>query len=319
MRARLNGAQTGAMDRTNSVLLALSLSVTDLVERAVTGVVAVKGGAYRSASGVSVGKEIVAVADPTLRREERVPVSAADGTQGSGTLLGRDSRIHLAFLKVEGIDLKPLPPSDAKLWKAGMLAAVVGLTTDAGPSASMGILGAVSGQRRTWRGGLLEHFIRLDANVFPSQAGAAVVDCEARLIGMATPGLLQYSTVALPFKTLHRLADELLEQGRIRQGYLGVGLQRVLIRGARPEQTGSEQEFGLIILSVESGSPAEQAGLQLGDVLLSLDNKPLSDMDLLQDALSGKNVGREVEIVISRGGEKLVRKITVAEREKRRR
>jgi len=295
----------------------LSQACTGLVERAVGGVVAVKAGAYRSASGISIREDVIAVTAATLRREERVPVHGADGTQGAGTLLGRDARINLAFLKVEGMRLTPLRPSDSTQWKVGMLAPVVGFTTDAGPSVSLGIIGALGDARRTWRGGLADRFIRLDANVFPSQSGAAVVDSEARLIGMATPGLLQYSTVALPFSTLERVLEELLTRGRIRQGYFGVGLQRVSIRSMRPEQIGTEQETGLIVLSVESGSPAETSGLQLGDVLLSLDGKALTDIDQLQDGLSGENVGREVEIVLSRGGQKLIRHITVAEREKK--
>lgn len=293
----------------------LSQAWTGLVERAVGGVVAVKAGAYRSASGVSIREDVIAVTDATLRREQRVPVHGADGSQGAGTLLGRDPRLNLAFLKVEGMHLTPLPESDSTQWKAGMLAPVVGFTADAGASVSQGIVGALGDARRTWRGGLADRFIRLDANVFPSQAGAAVVDCEARLIGMATPGLLQYSTVALPLSTLERVLEELLTRGRIRQGYLGVGLQRVSIQSMRPEQIGTEQHTGLIVLSVESGSPAETSGLQLGDVLLSLDGKALTDIDQLQEALSGENVGREVELVIARGGVKLLQRITVAERE----
>lgn len=313
---RLKHAHTGAMDNANFDFQSFSDTLTRLVETSVACVVGLKAGAYRSASGVAVGENLIAVADSTLRREERIPVQAADGTRGSGTLLGREPRLHLAFITVEGLTLKPLPPSDPATWKPGMLAAIVGLTTDAGPSASLGMLGVVSGPRRTWRGGMMDRFVRLDANVYPSQSGAAVVDPQGRLIGMATPGLLQYSTVALPVETLNRVANELLKRGRIRQGYLGVGVQRVAVRqGAN--QPGDEQTFGLIILSVEPDSPAEKAELQLGDVLLSLDGKQLSDVDDLQDVLAGERVGSSVEVIFSRAGDRMSREITIAEREKK--
>lgn len=305
---------TKAMNGSNTELSALSHDIAELVQHAANGVVAVKAAAYRTASGVSIREDLIAIADPTLRREGNIPVYTADGTEGTGTLLGRDPSIHVAFLKVAGLSLRPLAPRDPSELRAGMLAAVVGLTTDAGPSASLGILGAVSGTRRTWRGGTLDHFIRLDVNTYPSQAGAAVVDSEGGLIGMAVPGLLRFSPVAVPMQTLHRIADELLQQGRIRRGYLGVGLQPVAVPPALRERIGSAQESGLIILSVESDSPAEQADIQLGDILIILGEKPLADVDDLQQALRGENVGRSLKIVLLRGGERVETAVTISER-----
>lgn len=296
-------------------LASFSESILNLVDQTASGVAAVKAGAYRSASGVCIAPDLIAVADSSIRREERIAVYAADGKQGAGTLLGRERRLQLAFLKVDGLELRPLAGSDAASWKAGMLAAVVGLTADAGPSVSLGVLGAVAGPRRTWRGGMLDRFVRLDANVFPSQSGAAVVDAKGRLIGMATPGLMQYSTVALPLETLNRVAAEILAQGRIRHGYMGVGVQPVAMRGAQGEAAG--QQSGLILLSVEPESPAEKAGLQVGDVLLSLDGKPLTDVEQLQDALTGDVVGRQVQVGLLRGGEKQLQGVTVVERERK--
>ncbi len=317
MRAWRQDQHTRVMNANKTDLQRFSDSFSELVSRTAGGVVAVKAGAYRTASGLSLREDVIATTDQTLRREERVPVHALDGTQGTGTLLGRVPQVNAAFLRVDGLRLSPLAVSDPTLLRPGMLAGVVGLTTDAGPSTSLGILGAVSGPRRTWRWGMIDHFIRLDANVYPSQAGAAVVDCAGGLIGMATPGLLQYSAVAVPIVTLNRVLDELLKQGRIRQGYLGVGLQRVAIPVSFREKIPTTQESGLIILSVEANSAAEKAGLQLGDILVSLDGKPLNDVDDLQNALTGENVGREVEVVIVRGGAAFTRQIAIFEREKK--
>jgi len=150
-------------------------------------------------------------------------------------------------------------------------------------------------------------------NVYPSQIGAAVVDSDGGLIGLATPALLRHSSVAVPLATLNRTAEELLQQGRIRQGYLGVGLQPVGIPAALQEKIGGQQS-GLIILSVEAGSPADQGRLQLGDTLISLSGRPLSDVDDLQNALQGDSVGQNVKLVLLRGGERLDAQITIAER-----
>ncbi len=302
------------MNTTKTDLSELSNAMVDLVSRTVMGVVAVKAAPYRVVSGVNLGNDLIAVADHTLRRQERVPVQAFDATQASASILGRDPRVDVAVLRAEGLNMKPFEVSDPATLKPGMLAAIVGLTIDAGPSASLGILGAIGGARRTWRGGTLDSFVRLDANVYPSQAGAAVVDSEGRLIGLATPGLLRHSAVAVPVATLNRIAQELLQQGRIRQGYLGIGLQPVAIPAALRQKIGDAHESGLILLNVEADSPADKAGLQLGDILISLDGSALNDVDDLQNALRGETVGQTVKLVLIRGGENVETQITISER-----
>lgn len=295
----------------------LSQALVELVERSASGVVAVKAAPYRVVSGLIVRENLVAVADHALRREDRVPIQTADGTEAAASILGRDPTVDLGFLKIESVKLKPLAPADPAGLKAGAIAVVVGLTIDAGPSASLGILGAVAGSRRTWRGGTLDQFFRLDVNLYPSQSGAAVVNAEGQLIGLATPALLRHSAIAVPVGTLHRIADELIKEGRIRYGYLGIGLHPVEVpRGIR-EKFGISAESGLILLSVEPDSPAATAGWQVGDILISLDGKPVSDIDELQTALRGGIVGRTLEASLIRGGEQVNTRITVTERPKR--
>lgn len=291
----------------------ISHTLVQLVERASGGVVAVKAAPYRVVTGLSLSEDLIVVADHTLQREGRVPIQAS-GISSTATILGREPSLDLAFLKVEGVKLTPLPSADATSFRAGMLAAVIGMTMDVGPSASLGILGAVGGQRRTWRGGTLDTFLRLDVNLYPSQSGAAVVDIEGKLIGMATPGLLRHSAVAVPVATLERISEELLREGRIRHGYIGVGLQPVTILKTLRNKHGIEAESGLIVLSVETDSPAEQAGLQLGDVLISIDSKALEDVDDLQALLRGDAVGKPVKAKLLRGGEPVEAEITIGER-----
>ena len=298
-------------------LSGISQAVADLVEKVVSGVVAVKAAPYRVVSGVVLPNNLIAVADHVLRREDRVPVRASTGDEIPASILGRDPSVDLAILKAEGLTASVLTPADPESLKPGMLAAVVGLTVDVGPSASLGILGAVGGPRRTWRGGTLEHFLRLDVNLYPSQAGAAVVSAEGQLIGMATGGLLRHSAVALPVVTLQRVANELITQGRIRRGYLGVGLQEVAVPGSLRSKLENAAESAVILLSVEPDSPADRAGLQVGDILVALAGKPISDAEDLQSALRGDIVGRTVTAVLIRGGEPREVQITVSERVRR--
>ena len=279
-----------------------------LVNESAPGVVAVKSTAYRVTSGVALHDNLIAVASHSLRREDRVPVHAADGSQTVSAILGRDPSIDLAILKAEGLNTKALPAADPSSLKPGSLATVVGLTVDSGVTASFGVLGAVGPARKNWRGGTLDQFLRLDVNLYPSQSGAAVVNAAGQLIGMATPAMSRHSTIAVPVSTIERIARELLEQGRIRHGYLGIGVQPVAVRGK------TEQESGLIILNVEPNSPADKAGLLLGDVLLTFDGKRMTDIDDLHGALRGDVVGKTVKAIMLRGGAAIEVDVPVVER-----
>jgi serine protease Do len=300
-----------------SDLTAFSQGLAELVAKTAAGVVAVKGAPYRVVSGLILREDLIAVSNHTLRREDRIPIQAANAAQAEATIVGRDPSIDVGFLRIEGHRLKPLTAADPVSLRAGILAAVVGLTIDAGPSASLGILGAVSGTRRTWRGGTLDQFFRLDVNLYPSQSGAAVVNAEGQLIGLATPALLRHSAVAVPVVTLNRIADELLQEGRIRHGYLGVGLHPVEVPSSLREKLGVSAELGLILLSVEPESPADKAGWLVGDIVISLDGKAVSDIDELQTALRGNAVGRSLKASLLRGGQLFETQVTVSERRKK--
>ncbi|MDQ2712017.1 MAG: S1C family serine protease [Acidobacteriota bacterium] len=296
-----------------------SQSLVDLVAKVAHGVVAVKAGAYRTASGVSLSEDLVAVSNHGLRREENVPVQTADGAKGTAKVLGHDASVDVAILKVEGISLKPLRACDPATLKPGMLAAVVGMTTDVGPSASLGMLGAVGPSRRMWRGGSLDQFLRLDANLYPSQFGAAVVDARGDLIGLATPALSRHAAIAVPVSDLRRVSEELAREGRIRHGYLGVGMQPVAIQASVASKLSTDAKSGLILLNVEPDSPAEKAGLQIGDILLELGGKRTSDIDELQASLRGDAIGKSLPALILRGGQVETVAVTVAERTPRKR
>lgn len=291
-----------------------SRELVSLVERVASGVVAVRSAAYRVVSGVCLSENLIAIPEHELKRTDQVPVVLRDGTQVNATILGRDQSVDVAVLRTDGTALRPLPAADVESVKPGTLAAVVGMTIDVGPSSSLGTIGAVGGPRRTWRAGRLSHFIRLDANVYPSQSGAAVVNTNGELIGMASTALLRHAAVALPLATLQRVADELVKSGRIRRGYLGVGVEEVPIPEFLREKLGVDAHSGLMLLTVEPGSPAANAGLQLGDIILSLDKQATSSPEELQEALRGDAVGRTLEAVLIRAGNVLSASIHISER-----
>jgi S1-C subfamily serine protease len=298
----------------------MSDGLESIVQTASAGIVAVKALAYRVTTGVCIGPNLVAVADHALKREDRIPLFTSGGNEVKGTLLGRVPAIDVAVLRTEESVFNPLPAAEKESLRPGALAVVVGLTLDVGPSVSLGILGAVGDRRRTWRGGVLDQFLRLDVNLYPSQIGAAVLNVEGRLIGLATPALLRHSAVAVPVETLNRIGNELLKEGRIRHGYLGVGVQPIAFPESLRAKANLDARSGLMIMLISPESPAEIAGLQLGDILVSLGSRQLSSIEDLQDALEGASVGTVVSAAVVRGGEVVQLPVTIAEgprREKR--
>jgi S1-C subfamily serine protease len=295
---------------------AYSTALAGLVEGAGQFVAALRPGAYRTSSGVLLGNGLIAANHHVVRRETSIPVQLPDGAEAQANVLGRDPAIDVAILQLQGDHQQHggAPALESAPLRAGELVAVVGRTLDVGLSASIGILGAVGGSRNTWRGGKLNQFLRLDVNLYPSQAGAAVVSANGGLLGMATGALLRHSALAIPTETLQRVGAELLENGRIRQGYLGVGLQPVPIPEHLRSKTVLAGETGLMVLSVEPGTGADAAGIQLGDILVAAGVHSLSAPELLMAAIGGNQIGQPLRFTVLRAGGVVELDIVVGER-----
>jgi S1-C subfamily serine protease len=129
---------------------------------------------------------------------------------------------------------------------------------------------------------------------------------------MNTSGLARGISLAITLPTIERVVDTLIKHGRIRRGYLGVGVQSVKLPGAVAEQTG--QDSGALIVSVEPGSPADESGLMLGDTLVSIDGEPIQNVEGLLGLLASLPVGTEVSIQTVRAGQVIDIKATLGER-----
>jgi S1-C subfamily serine protease len=293
-------------------LQSYSAAISGLVEKAGAQVAAIKSAPYRITSGVIFSENLIAVNNHLLKREGKIPVRLPAGDDAEADIIGRDPALDLAILQVPSAKWSGAQAEEDSALRAGALAVVVGRTLDAGLSASVGILGAVGGPRRSWRGGELERFLRLDVNLYPSQAGAAVVSASGRFIGMATAAILRHSALAVPMGTLHSVAHELLTQGGIRQGYLGVGLQPVGIPQHLQNKTSLAGETGLMIVSIEPGTSAEKAGLQLGDILLAAGQTSLTEVETMMGALRGTAIGKPLLFTIVRAGEVTTVEIEIA-------
>ena len=286
-------------------LAALSQELAAAVEGAAKHVVAVHARPRFSSSGVFWRPGVIVTAEHTIRREEEITVTLPTGATVPATLAGSDPGTDLAVLRVEnaGHDAAPAAPAIAP----GHVALSIGRSPDSGVNASMGILSAVSGEWRTWRGGLMEHYIRLDLTLFPGSDGGLVINTAGQVIGVATSALSRIAGLAIPTVTVNRVVAEILARGRVSRGYLGVGLQPVEL---------PDHQKGLIVLSLEPEGPAAAAGLFIGDILTRVAGTAVGDTDDVQLALEKHGAGASVELGLLRGGE--ARKLTVVVGERRR-
>jgi S1-C subfamily serine protease len=287
-------------------LASFSRDLAAIVSKTAPSVVAVHGRHRYPSSGVFWRPGVVVTAEHTLRRDDDLTVTLPDGSTVTATLAGRDSGTDLAVLRVDSASTpeisKAAPPA------AGSVVLTVGRSPDSGPNATMGIVSAVSGEWRTWRGGRLDHYIRLDLTLYPGSSGGVVVDIEGRAIGIATSALSRIAGLAIPASNVDRTVDELLARGHVARGYLGLGLQPVEL---------PDHQKGLIVVSLEAGGPAAKAGVIIGDVLLSLGGRPAYDTDDLAGVLESNRVGSPVEAEFLRGGESRKLTIVIGERPRR--
>jgi S1-C subfamily serine protease len=180
--------------------------------------------------------------------------------------------------------------------------------------ASAGIIGGLGGELRTWRGGRLDHSIRLDLNLYSGFSGGPLVSTEGSILGVNTSGLGRGRPLTIPVATVNRTVDELLEKGYIARPHLGVAIQPVRIPEAARSKVKSSPVGGLIVLHVEPGSPADKAGIVLGDVIVELAGKPALEVWNIRELLASAKVGDAVNVVLVRSGAPVAISLTLAER-----
>lgn len=160
--------------------------------------------------------------------------------------------------------------------------------------------------------GRLETIIRPDLVMYPGFSGGPLVRADGTVAGMNTSALLRMGALTVPAAMIRVVGEALQTHGRVRQGYLGVSSQVVRLPDALQDEL--DQQTGLLIVQVLPDSPAERAGLLLGDVITSFDGVATETLDDLITLLSGDRVGSEVEVRVLRGGEMASIYTTVAER-----
>ncbi|HEY0782295.1 MAG TPA: trypsin-like peptidase domain-containing protein [Thermoanaerobaculia bacterium] len=289
------------MSNTNLNLQDLSTALADTIAAASASLVQVVARRRRASSGVVWAADgLVVTADHTVEFEEDIAVGLADGTKVPARLVGRDPSTDLAVLRFEAQGLTPPAWSDLEGVRVGHLVLAV-----ARPGYNLGAaLGIVSDLRGEWRtpaGGRIDRYLQSAVELQRGFSGSLLVDPAGRAFGISSAGLLRGRNLTVPTATVRRVVESLVAHGRMRRGYLGIGVQPVRLPPPLAEAAG--QAVGLIVVDVQPDGPAAQAGVVLGDVLLSLDGEPTADIAHLHGLLSEDRIGRAVALRLVRAGE----------------
>jgi serine protease DegQ len=287
---------------TENIWTALSNELAQATEKAGKVVVAVEGRRH-PASGVLFTHDSVVTTSHTVAREEEVTVVLSAGTKASARFAGSDPGTGLAVLRLHH-SVPDAPPlwGKALSLRVGELVLALGRSWRGNVVASAGILsGLINSPWKTWRGGELDQFIRPDLTFYPGFSGGPMVNSKGEILGINTSGLHR-SGITIPSATVARVAQELLEKGRVERPYLGLAMQAVALPESLRSKLNLKVSEGLLIVHVEPASPAEKAGVLLGDILIEIQGKPVADIEAVQQVLHSAKIGSTLEVGLARAG-----------------
>lgn len=317
------------------ILKELSDAMATAVEAIRPSMVSVNARRRLPATGiVFAGNGVIVTANHVVERDEELTITAQDGTTYEARLVGRDPQNDLAVLQVEA-DLPAVTWGENESLKVGNLVLALGKPGE-DVQATLGVVsGLVSaaahsarhphgsdhqGHRRGKRGGrrrwmmqpLVDGYIQTDVIMYPGFSGGPLVSGDGAVHGLNTSGFGRGASIAVPVATIRNTVNVLQQHGKMRQGYLGIGLQPVRL----PEQVSGEleQDMGLLVVSIEENSPAAQAGVFVGDIVVALDGDSVEQVDELMSLLSRDRVGQSVPLQIVRGGQVQEFSVTIGER-----
>jgi S1-C subfamily serine protease len=299
---------------TNSILETISNEFAAAAEKAGASVVAVHARRSMPTSGIEWKKGVVVTVHHGVQRDEDIKVLLPGGRAVSAKLAGRDPSTDLAVLRIEdGSSLAP-ELGDSTSLRLGHLVLALGRTRRGDLVASRGIIGGISGEWRSRRGGRIDQHIRLDLALYPGFSGGPLLNAKGEVVGINTQGFGHGRAVTIPLVTVDRVVEELLEKGHIARPYLGIAMQPVEVPENMRSELPAETRAGLLVMHVEKGGPAEKAGVFLGDVLFELGGKTVEHVDAIQDSLATAKVGDVLQIRMIRAGEIKTVSITPGER-----
>jgi S1-C subfamily serine protease len=289
------------------LLDAYSRAVTAAVDRAAPSVVKID--VARGPRGGGSGSGFVFAPDGFIVTNSHVvhgarelEVRFLDGRALPATLVGDDPDSDIAVVRVAANDLPSVTLGDSSAIKPGQLAIALGNPYGLQTTVTAGVVSALGRTLRSQSGRLIDNVIQTDAALNPGNSGGPLVASRGEVIGVNTAVIswAQGICFAIAVNTARQVVTALMRDGKVRRGYVGLAGQDVGIPRRLVREFALSAERGVLVLSVEPGSPAAQAGLAEGDVLVSFAGRTVDSIDELHRVLTDHPIGKAGEMTVLR-------------------
>ncbi len=250
--------------------------------------------------------------DHVIAGAQEIQVVLGDGRQFTGRVIGRSPANDIAVVKIDGENLPVATLGDSDQLRVGQWVVAIGnaLGLEGGPTVTAGVVSALNRTIAPSPGeAAFGPLIQTDAAINPGNSGGPLVNLQGEVVGINTAKIQTAEGIgfAIPINKAKEIVQQLLE-ARPRP-YLGI--TSVSVTPALAAAYGLPVSRGVLVVDVESGGPADQAGIQPGDIIVRLDDRDISSTDDLQAALSTHQPGDEVTLVVNRNGRELSLRVTV--------
>jgi S1-C subfamily serine protease len=245
----------------------------------------------------------------------RIDVALADGRRCQARLIGSDPDSDLAVVRIDASGVAAAELGDSKTVRVGQLAIAIGNPYGFQCTVTAGVVSALGRSLRSNSGRLIDNVLQTDAALNPGNSGGPLVDSRGEVIGVNTAIILPAQGIcfAIAVNTAKFVAGRLIRDGKIRRGYLGVAGQNVPLHRRVVRFFNLTVESGVMVASIERGSPAEKAGLASGDVIIAYGGAPVAGIDDLHRLLTDDAIGVETSVTVIRHTEKLELELAPAE------
>ncbi|MCC7014357.1 MAG: trypsin-like peptidase domain-containing protein [Planctomycetes bacterium] len=234
-----------------------------------------------------------------------VEVELADGRAALADVVGDDPATDLALLKLDGDAPQTADIADSNAVRVGDFAIAIGSPFGLARTVTLGIISALGRTLGGAKGRWIEGVIQTDAPLNPGNSGGPLIDADAKIIGINTAIVVggQGVSFAIPSNTASFVVREILEFGRVRRAFLGVGVEDVLLPAAVARDAGLGLPKGVLVREIFADSPAEQSELRIGDILVRIQGVAVTTTADVHRALDHHAIGRALELeVLRRGG-----------------
>jgi S1-C subfamily serine protease len=239
----------------------------------------------------------------------QVRVRMTDGRELTGRVVGADPWTDLAVVQADANGLPYAQLGDSTKLRVGQLAVAIGSPLGFDSTVTAGVVSALGRTLRSITGHLVDNVIQTDAALNPGNSGGPLVDSQGNVIGINTAVIAAAQGIcfAIPINAAKHILPQLLQHGRVVRGYLGLHGHNVPLARAVARLYDVNQTSAVEVVAVEPGGPAEQAGIQTDDLVVSLADEPVTSVDDLHKLLTRQTVGVPVSVILLRGQRRLQR------------